>query len=372
MLIGLPASAWSARQPPATQANPAAAGADNASPKALPRVYVLATGGTIAGRGTSTTVGSNYERGAVSGEELMSRVPEIKQHAEIRVEQIVNVYSNDLTLADWLTLAKRINAIFAQDPSVAGIVITHGTNALEETAFFLHLTVKDRRPVVVVGSQRPGTALSADGPANLLGAVRTAVTPEARGKGVLAVMNDEINSARDVAKTNTYRPGTFRTPELGYLGYVDQDKVTFYREITRRHTSNSEFDITNIKELPSVEILYSYIQPRTVPFEALVASGVKGIVFAGPGPASLSSFERFAIQKVNALPAASRPIIVRASRAGNGRATDAGPEYVDLHTLTADTLSPHKARILLMLALTKTNNPAELKRILSEDLRASI
>ena len=189
-------------------------------------------------------------------------MPEIKQHADVQVEQVTNVYSNDLTLGDWLALSKRINTIFSQDSTAAGIVVTHGTNTLEETAFFLHLTIKDRRPVVVVGSQRPGTALSADGPANLLGAVRTAVTAQARGKGVLTVMNDEINSARDVAKTNTYRPGTFRTPELGFLGYVDQDKVTFYREITTRHTATSEFDIANVSELPPVEILYSYMSSR--------------------------------------------------------------------------------------------------------------
>lgn len=337
-----------------------------ASAQALPRVYVLATGGTIAGRGTSTTAGSNYARAAVVGADIVGSVPELKQVADIRVEQIASVYGNDLTFSDWLRLVNRINSIFKEDVDAAGIVVTHGTNTLEETAFFLQLTVKDRRPVVVVGSQRPGTALSADGPANLLGAVRVAITPEARGKGVLAVMNDEINSARDVAKTNTYRPGTFRTPELGFLGYVDQDRVTFYRDVVRRHTFNSEFDVSAISEFPPVEILYSYIQPSVIPFQALVAAGVRGIVFAGPGPAGLSRAEREAIDKVNQMPAASRPVVVRASRTGNGRATDAGPEYVNLQTLTADNLTPHKARILLMLALTKTSDPAEIRRIFSE------
>ena len=338
----------------------------NASPQVLPRVYLLATGGTIAGRGTSTTAGSNYERAAVTGSEIVDSVPELRKYAEIRVEQVANVYGNDLTVSDWLRLAKRINTILQDEPTAAGIVVTHGTNTLEETAFFLHLTVRDQRPVVVVGSQRPGTALSADGPANLLGAVRTVISPHAKAKGVLAVMNDEINSARDVAKTNTYRPGTFRTPELGFLGYVDQDKVTFYRDVTRKHTFNSEFDISALDDLPAVEILYSYIQPSVVPFHALVASGVRGIVFAGPGPASLSSFERAAIQKVNEMPPSKRPVLLRASRAGNGRATDAGPEYAKLQTLTADNLSPHKARILLMLALTRTSDLVELRRIFSE------
>lgn len=337
-----------------------------ASAQSLPRVYVLATGGTIAGRGTSTTAGSNYARAAVSGSDIVSSVPELTKVADVRVEQIANVYGNDLTISDWLRLVNRINAIFNEDAGAAGIVVTHGTNTLEETAFFLHLTVKDSRPVVVVGSQRPGTALSADGPANILGAVRVATTKEARGKGVLAVMNDEINSARDVAKTNTYRPGTFRTPELGFLGYVDQDRVTFYRDVTRRHTAGSEFDVSRLTELPAVEILYSYIQPSVIPFQALVAAGVRGIVFAGPGPAGLSRVEREAIEKINQMPASTRPIVVRASRTGNGRATDAGPEYVNLQTLTADNLPPHKARILLMLALTKTSDVQELRRIFAE------
>jgi len=341
-------------------------GRQAAAQASLPLVYVLSTGGTIAGRGASTTAGSDYERGAVRGEELVQRVPEIAQYARIKVEQIANVYGNDLTLANWLTLVQRINLIFAEDSSAAGIVVTHGTNTLEETAFFLNLTVKHRRPVVVVGAQRPGTAISADGPANLLGAVRVAIAKDAVGKGVLAVMNDEINTARDVAKTNTYRPGTFQTPELGFLRYVDQDRVTFYRQPTRRHTADAEFDVSGATELPAVEILYSYVQPSVVPFHALVGAGVQGIVFAGSGPAGISAAERTAIESLDAMPAASRPIIVRASRTGNGRVTDAGPEYRSMKTVTADTLSPHKARILLMLALMKTRDLTEIRRMFQE------
>jgi L-asparaginase len=175
-------------------------------------------------------------------------VPEIKQYANVKVEQIINVRSPDIKLENLLTLANGINSIFAKDPSVAGVVVTHGTNTLEETAYFLNLTVKHDRPVVLVGSMRPATAISADGPLNLLNAVRTAASQEARGKGVLVVMNDEINGARDVTKTNTYRVETFRSPELGYLGYVDEDKVSFYRTSTKRHTEKSEFDVSNITE----------------------------------------------------------------------------------------------------------------------------
>src|SRR4029077_576279 len=146
---------------------------------------------------------------------------------------------------NWLTIANRINQIFT-DPKVAGVVVTHGTNTLEETAYFLNLTVKSDRPVVLVGSMRPSTAISADGPLNLLNAVRTGVTPEAKSKGVLVVLNDEINGARDVTKTNTYRVETFRAPELGLLGYVDEDKVSFYRSSTKKHTLNSEFDVSRV------------------------------------------------------------------------------------------------------------------------------
>src|SRR5207244_58883 len=176
---------------------------------------------------------TDYRAGAFLGEELVKNVPEIAQVADVKVEQIVNVGSPDITVANWLTIAKRINQIFADDPKAAGVVITHGTNTLEETAYFLNLTVKHDRPVVLVGAQRPATAISADGPLNLLNAIRTAAAPEARGKGVMIVMNEEINGARDVTKTSTYRVETFRSADLGFLGYVDADKVSFYRASTK-------------------------------------------------------------------------------------------------------------------------------------------
>ena len=200
-------------------------------------VWVLSTGGTIAGTGSSPTDLSNYRAGTLLGQALVDAVPQIRQIADVKVEQLANVNSSDITLDIWLKLAQRINRILADDPAVAGVVVTHGTNTLEETAYFLNLTVKSDRPVVLVGSMRPATAISADGPLNLLNAVRTAIARDARGKGALIVMNDEINGARDVTKTNTFRVETFRSPELGALGYVDEDKVAFYRTSTRRHTS---------------------------------------------------------------------------------------------------------------------------------------
>jgi L-asparaginase len=334
--------------------------------KPLPLIWVLATGGTIAGRGSSSTSLTDYKSGALLAEELVKAVPEIRQYASVKVEQVFNVGSQDLTVDNWLVLANRINTVFAEDSKVAGIVVTHGTNTLEETAYFLNLTVRHDRPVVVVGAQRPATAISADGPLNLLNAIRTAATPEARGKGVLVVMNDEINGARDVTKTSTYRVETFRAPELGYLGYVDADKVTFYRASTRRHTAKSEFDVSRISELPVVDIVYSYVQPNTALIQGLVASGVKGIVFAGTGAGALTSTQRAALK---AIPGASRPAVVRSSRVGNGRVIDltvTREENEALGVIPADNLNPQKARILLMLALTKTNNPEEIKRIFAE------
>jgi L-asparaginase type II len=330
-----------------------------------PTVWILSTGGTIAGKGSSPTDLSNYQSGSLLGEELVNAVPQIKEVASVKVEQVANVNSSDLTLANWITLANRINKIVADDPKVAGFVITHGTNTLEETAYFLNLTVKHDRPVVVVGSMRPATAISADGPLNLLNAVRTAASPEARGKGVLVVMNDEINAARDVTKTNTTRVDTFRAPELGVLGYVNEDAVTFYHAPTRRHTLKSEFDISATRSLPKVEIVYSYIEPDATQIQALVAKGTKGIVIAGTGAGAISSFEKSVVTALQSTPAESRPIIVRSSRVGNGRVIGQ-KEFDALGMVAADTLNAQKARILLMLALTKTHDVNEIRRMFAE------
>lgn len=331
----------------------------------LPTVWVLATGGTISGRGASSTSLTEYKAGALVGDELVRGVPEIAKVAKVNVEQIVNVGSPNITLNDWLTLARRINAILAADAKVAGIVITHGTNTLEETAYFLNLTVKDDRPIVLVGAQRPATAISADGPLNLLNAIRTASTPDARGKGVLIVMNDEVNAARDVTKTNTYRVEAFRAPELGFLGYADADKVTFYRAPTKRHTRHAEFDVSAITRLPQVDIVYSYVEPSTAMLRSLFAAGVQGIVFAGTGAGGISGVERAALKEILSSPTTSRPVLVRSSRTGNGRVVSTREDDT-MGMIPADTLSPQKARILLMLALTKTRNLDEIRRMFAE------
>jgi L-asparaginase len=345
------------------------ASAQAVRPSTLPMVRVIATGGTIAGRGASSTSLSNYKSGALLGEELVKAVPEIKQYADVRVEQLFNVNSSDLTVANWVELANRINTIFADDPKLAGIVVTHGTNTLEETAYFLNLTVKHDRPVVVVGAQRPSTAISSDGPLNLLNAIRTASAPEARGKGVLVVMNDEINGARDVTKTSTYRVETFRSPDLGFLGYVDADKVSFYRASTKRHTAQSEFTVGAAIELPRVDIVYSYVETNVAILQALVMSGTKGIVFAGVGAGGLSRSDRAALKSLVSSQSGAGPVLVRSSRVGSGRViadTANREEYDALGMVPADTLNPQKARVLLMLALAKTRDIGEIKRIFSE------
>jgi L-asparaginase len=328
----------------------------------LPLVVVLSTGGTIAGRGGSSTSLSEYKSGSILGSELIDAVPEIKQYAQVRVEQVANIGSTNMNTAIWLKLAARINAIFSEDPKVAGVVVTHGTNTLEETAYFLHLTVKHDKPVVLVGSQRPATAISADGPLNLLNAIRVAGAPAARGKGALVVMNDEINGARDVTKSNTYRVEAFRSGELGYLGYVDADAVSFYRASTKRHTAQSEFDVSKLSALPKVEILYAYAEPGVEVIKAVGASAA-GVVFAGTGAGGLSDAERAAIKTLG--PIDTRPVMVRSNRTGNGRVLSR-KDYDAEGMVAGDNLNPQKARILLMLALTKTRDLGEIRRMFRE------
>jgi L-asparaginase len=335
-------------------------------PGELPFVVVLSTGGTIAGRGGSSTSLSEYKAGSLLGSELVDAVPEIRDFARVRVEQVSNVGSTNMTLAIWCTLAERIDAIFTSEPDVAGVVVTHGTNTMEETAYFLNLTVRHEPPVVLVGAQRPATALSADGPLNLVNAIRTAAAPASRGRGVLVVLNDEINAAREVTKTNTYRLETFRSGDLGFLGYVDQDRVVYYRTPERRHTTRSEFDLRAVGELPTVEILYGYAgNANALLVGALHAAGVRGIVFAGTGAGGLTEAEKGAVRELGERLGESAPVFVRSSRVGNGRVI-ARKEYDEIGIVPGDSLNPQKARVLLMLALTRTSDRSEVRRMFSE------
>lgn len=327
----------------------------------LPKVKILTTGGTIASRGATPLTLSDYTAGRVEGNALVEAVPEIQNFANVEVEEIANIGSPDMTSEIWLKMAKRINEIFATEPDVAGVVITHGTNTLEETSFFLHLTVQSDKPVVLVGAQRPATAISADGPLNLINAVRVAAAPHSRGMGALLVMNDQINSARDVTKTNTFRLETFQSGELGFLGYADSDRVVYYRSPMRRHTMRSEFDITNVTELPRVDVVYSYAEASRDTVDALVEAGTKGIILAGTGAGGAAPREFEGLKE-----AVQRGVtVIASSRVGNGRVLDR-QRYVDAGIIPGDNLLPQKARILLMLALTQTSDPAEIRRIFEE------
>ena len=326
----------------------------------LPNVVILATGGTIAGRGGSATQMTGYNPGEIGVQILIDAVPEIKQYANVSGEQVANIGSFAMTNEVWLKLANRVNELLASS-MVDGIVITHGTDTLEETAYFLNLVVKSDKPVVLVGSMRPATAISADGPVNLLNAVRLAGSPKARGKGVLVGMNDQINGARDVTKTNTTHVETFKSWELGYLGYIQNGEPYFYRESTRKHTYMTEFDISGLKELPFVDIIYNHVNGDKVLVNALVAADVKGIVSAGMGHGSIFPATRDALAE-----AVKKGIpVVKSSRVGNGIVTRVSDD--DKYGFIAgDTLNPQKARILLMLALTKTNDAAAIQRMFDE------
>ena len=260
----------------------------------------------------------------------------------------------------WLKLAKRINELLAQD-DVDGIVITHGTDTIEETAYFLNLVVKSRKPVVIVGAMRPSTAISADGPVNLYNATILAASEAAVGKGVLVVLNDQINGAREVTKTNTANADTFRSWELGFLGYMQDNKPHFYRQSTRRHTADTEFDVSKLDALPAVDIVYGYANMNRTAVDAFVAAGDKGIIHAGVGDGSLA---RPAVEPALIDARKKGVIIVRSSRVGNGIVARNGEaKDDDLDFVVSDTLNPQKARILLMLALTKTNNTKEIQRM---------
>ncbi len=328
--------------------------------KKLPKVKILATGGTIAGRGGSSTQMTGYTSGAIGIDALIEAVPEVKKIAEVSGEQITNLSSTALTHEVWLKLAKRVNDLLGSD-DVDGVVITHGTASLEETAYFLNLVVKSAKPVVLVGAMRPATAMSADGPVNLFNGVSLAGSKEARGKGVLIALNDQINGAREATKTNILDVETFKAPELGFLGYFLDGKPIFYRESSRRHTTKSEFDVSSLKAFPRVDIVYSHLEADRVQVDAVVTAGAKGIVYA-----NLAAINIPPRAKEGLIDAQKKGVvIVRAYRGGNGIIPRAG-EDDQTHFVAGDNLNPQKARILLMLALTRTNDPTEIQRMFYE------
>ena len=321
-------------------------------------VTILATGGTIAGAGATGTQ-SGYTSGAVTIDAMLAAVPGITNIASVKGEQISNVGSQDMSFDIMLKLAKRINEL-GKDSGVDGIVITHGTDTMEETAFFLNLVVKTDKPVVMVGSMRPSTAVSADGPLNLYNAVGVAVDPAAKGRGVLVVMNDWIHAAHSLTKTSTTAIQTFMSPLRGVVGIASYGKNDWYNSPEWKHTTQTEFDISTVNALPRVDIVMAYADMSPVMIDSSVASGAKGIVIAGVGNGNMNKVS------LDAAAAAVKKgvIVVRSSRVATGsvgRNVEVNDD--ELGFIASDELNPQKSRILLALALLKQRSKDDLQKM---------
>lgn len=326
----------------------------------LPRVALIITGGTIDSVGKDRLDLAWYiEAGKRLGTgELLGQLPELQSIARVEEVPFRRLPSHALVDKDWLDLIRTIHSIFDEDRA-EGIVITHGTNTIEETAYFLTLTLKTDKPVVLVGSMRPSSAISADGYLNLLNAVRVAADPGSRGRGALLVMNDTITSGRDVTKTATYRVEAFQGRDLGPLGYADADgKVVYFHKTEKKHTVDTEFDVRSLQSLPRVDVVVSYVGADGTMIDAAVAAGAKGIVSAATGagrptPAEDEAFDRAHQKGV---------MVCQSSRVGSGRVVRS-PSLIRRGFVAADNLQPWKARVLLALALAVTNNPDEIQRM---------
>lgn len=322
----------------------------------LPNVKILATGGTIAGSSVSNTDTTDYNAGELGVETLIKAVPEMKKLADVSGEQVANVGSTEINNDILLKLGKRINTLLASD-HVDGIVVTHGTDTLEETAYFLNLVVKSTKPVVIVGAMRPATAISADGPMNLYNAVKLAANPAAQKKGVLVAFNDRIGAARYITKTHTTAPDTFKSVEQGYIGGFAGESAYFSSSITKKHTKQTAFDISKVEKLPQVDILYSYQNEGRHLFDAAAEAGSKGIIVAGSGNGSMSNTAMAAAKDASK----AGVVVVRSTRVGSGVVTHKASDDTD-GLVSADSLNPQKARILLMLTLTKTHDPKKIQQ----------
>ena len=362
------ALAGCASQPGASQAPAAAAPATAAAPAPAPpaqagkpNVVVLATGGTIAGAGASAVNSATYTAAKVPVDKLLAGLPELSNIANVSGEQVFQIASESFTNKELLTLARRVNEL-AKQPGVDGIVVTHGTDTLEETGYFLNLVVPTDKPIVMVGSMRPGTAISADGALNLLGAVATAASKDSAGKGVLVSMNDNIDSARDVAKLTNIKTNAFAS-QWGPLGMVVEGKTYWFRAPVKRHTRGSEFNIEQITDLPAVDIVYGYGNVPATAIDALGKAGVKAIVHAGTGNGSVA--DRI-VPKLNEL-RQKGVIVVRSSRVPAGFVLRNAEQPDDKYDwVVAHDLNPQKARLLAAVALTKTQDTKQLQRIFWE------
>jgi len=324
------------------------------------KIAFIGTGGTISslGKDSLDVVDYGAQKNMLPADEILASVPEARQIAHVFAVPFAIVPSPDIFFPEWKALSSLCNRLVAEDPDLSGIVIGHGTGSLEETAYFLALTLKVRVPVVVVGSQRPLSALSTDAKMNLVNAIRVAASPASAGRGVLVVLNDEIHAAREVTKTSTFRLQTFKAPDFGMLGYVDGDEVTYYRKTERRTAPDTEFEIVDLRELPRVDIAYSYAGADGVSIDAFTAAGAKGIVAAGFAPGRTTRGELEALKRARERDV----VIVQGTRVGSG-IVHASQRLSALGFLTSDNLNPQKARILLALALTRSSDRSEIARI---------
>lgn len=325
---------------------------------AKPTIYILATGGTIAGS-SSDGLNASYSSGTKTVDALIAAVPAINDIATIKGEQVSNIGSQAMNNEVWLKLAKRVNTLLKSGKADA-VVITHGTDTLEESAYFLNLVVKSKKPVVMVAAMRNSDSLSADGPMNLYNAVSVAANKQSANKGVLVVMNDEIHSAREVTKANTTAVNTFVSPNTGKIGTAYYGDVEFYTQSTRKHTANSAFNIDKIQSLPRVDIIYNHANGTADFVEVAVKNGAKGIISAGVGngnpyPATLDALTNASKSGV---------IVAKGSRVGSGEVLPKGEiDDIQYGFVSTDNLNPQKARVLLMLALSQTNDIEKIREI---------
>jgi L-asparaginase len=327
----------------------------------LRAVTIIATGGTIAGE-AATSAQAEYRSGQVGVDALIKAVPTLSKIARVSGEQISNIGSQDMSDEVWLKLAKRINQLTAS-PDVDGVAITHGTDTMEETAYFLHLTVKTKKPVVLTGSMRPSTALSADGPLNIYNAVAVAADPKAAGRGVLVSINDQIHSAHDITKTHTTATDTFMSPYHGLIGETAYGVSQYYRHPFKKHTTDTPFNVDSATSLPRVDILYIYEDMPGDLVDAAVKAGAKGIVSAGVGNGNMPKAVMDALTRA----AKAGVVVVRASRVTLGfvgRNVEVDDDK--LNFVAAEELNPPKARVLLRLALTKTSNTKQIQQMFDE------
>ena len=325
-----------------------------------PNVVILATGGTIAGSAASDTATTGYKAGALELQVLIDAVPRIEGCAHIRGEQIASLDSKDMSDEVWLRLSRKVNELLARE-DVDGIVITHGTDTLEETAYFLNLTVKSKKPVVITGAMRPATSISADGSMNLLNAVRLAATPAAADRGVLVCLNDQIDSARNVTKTHTTSVDTFKSP-LGPIGCMNDGIPSFYNSVERLHAGHTEFDVMDVTDLPYVKIIYGHANDDALFVDAAIEAGVKGIIYAGTGNGSIHKDAEKALARASK----AGIVVVRSTRVDSGTVIPAEQSYMDAGFLDGDSLNPQKCHILLQLALLKTADRRKIQQMFHE------